>query len=347
MLAVWDPWLMAVGVLAALVVGIAPWLGLPAGSSADSDATAIGREDRGGSAQRERRWRRALSLAAGLLLIALLRPQWGTEQRTTLATAGSVWLCLDVSRSMLVRDVADNRLERGKALLAELLDAMAGRPIGVIAFAGEARMICPPTWSLDHVRGALGALSIDSAPPGGSNLAAPFRLLAGRAVKPRAATDLCVMVSDGCGETADAMDAVKLAKKLDLLVAAVGIGNPEHASAIPVLPNGSVLVERGEVVRSRLNEAPLTALASGTGGIYVPARCRPVDVAPIAHLAVERAGTIDRQRFLTAPAEQYRWFLVAALVLLVLETGRYRRVIFPDRSAVHRREAGDGAGALS
>ena len=82
------------------------------------------------------------------LFLGLARPQWGSEKRKTQPTGIDILIALDVSKSMLARDVRPNRLERVKLSINNLLDRVEGDRLGLIAFSGSAFLQCPLT--LDH-----------------------------------------------------------------------------------------------------------------------------------------------------------------------------------------------------
>ena len=83
-----------------------------------------------------------------LLFFAIARPQWGVWQRKTVPTGIDVLVAVDVSRSMLARDVRPNRIARVKLGISNLLEKVKGDRLGLIAFAGRSFLQCPLT--LDH-----------------------------------------------------------------------------------------------------------------------------------------------------------------------------------------------------
>ena len=76
-----------------------------------------------------------LLLSVSLLFIALARPQWGSEKKTSEPTGIDLLIALDVSKSMLARDVRPNRLMRVKLGITNLLDRVHGDRLGLIAFS--------------------------------------------------------------------------------------------------------------------------------------------------------------------------------------------------------------------
>ena len=86
--------------------------------------------------------------AIALLIIVLARPQ-STESWENVSTEGiDIVMCLDVSTSMLARDLNPDRLEAAKDVATSFI---AGRPydrIGLVIFGGESFTQCPLT--TDH-----------------------------------------------------------------------------------------------------------------------------------------------------------------------------------------------------
>ena len=86
-------------------------------------------------------WRAArgalVLVAVALLAVAGARPQHGSRTEVVSRRGIDVVVCLDVSKSMLARDVQPSRIERAKAELVRLLDEEPGDRIAVVLFAGD------------------------------------------------------------------------------------------------------------------------------------------------------------------------------------------------------------------
>jgi Ca-activated chloride channel family protein len=96
-------------------------------------------------------------LALASLVFALARPVATVVIPSNEAT---VILAMDVSLSMCSTDIAPNRLEVAKdAALSFVRDNTSGRQVGIVAFAGFAELIQPPTTDLRMLENAIGYLS--------------------------------------------------------------------------------------------------------------------------------------------------------------------------------------------
>ncbi len=106
-------------------------------------------------------WRRhlpfALLLAAVLsLILALGRP---VAVMAVPTNQTSIILAIDVSRSMCSTDIAPNRLQAAKDAAREFIDSQPpGTQIGIVAFAGFAEMVHPPTADKDVLRDTIQSL---------------------------------------------------------------------------------------------------------------------------------------------------------------------------------------------
>jgi Ca-activated chloride channel family protein len=95
-------------------------------------------------------------LALTSLVFALGRP---VATVTIPSNKATVMLAVDVSLSMCSTDIPPNRLEVAKdAALSFVRDKSSGRQVGIVAFAGFAEVIQPPTTDLQDLEAAIGYL---------------------------------------------------------------------------------------------------------------------------------------------------------------------------------------------
>jgi Ca-activated chloride channel family protein len=108
------------------------------------------------------RWRRHLPfalfmLALASLVLALARPVSIVSVPTGRTT---IILAIDVSRSMLQNDIQPNRLEAAEAAALSFIESQnSTRQIGIVAFAGFAEMIQPPTSDQEALEAAIESLT--------------------------------------------------------------------------------------------------------------------------------------------------------------------------------------------
>ncbi len=99
----------------------------------------VGRESaRSGSA----RW---LLVAWLLSIVAIAGPTWRLEPNPFADDATPLMILLKADISMMQPDPAPSRLERARLKIADLAEARKGQPLGLIAYAGSAHLVLPPT----------------------------------------------------------------------------------------------------------------------------------------------------------------------------------------------------------
>lgn len=106
---------------------------------------------------------------------ALARPQWGFKLQEVIQQGLDILVVIDTSKSMLTSDVKPNRLERTKLAVKDLLKKLNGDRIGLIAFAGDAFLVCPLTVDYDGFLTSLDELTPQTIPQGGTNVEAAIK----------------------------------------------------------------------------------------------------------------------------------------------------------------------------
>ena len=260
-----------------------------------------------------------LMVALTFLIIAAARPQWGQNEHTEKRQGIEAIIALDISNSMLVEDVAPNRLDRAKQMLSKLIDRMTDDKVGVVVFAGDAFVQLPIT--CDYVS---AKMFLNSIKPSliktqgtaiGQALSTSIRCFGEQSDASRA----IILITDGENHEDDAVAVATRAKEMGIKVLVVGIGKPE-GSPIPVAGTNNFMKDRqGNVVVSRLNEDMCREIAEAGDGIYV--RCDNTNTATKAiQKELDKLATqeIETQVF-TDYNEQFQSFALIALLLLVID----------------------------
>lgn len=266
-----------------------------------------------------------LMLAAAALGVAAAGPRWGLESVEERTTAGDLVLALDVSKSMLARDIQPNRLERQRVLARRVLRELPGDRIGMVAFAGRAYVLSPMTVDHGALQLYLDALDPDIVSQGGSSLASAIRQASDLARGARdAGQGVVLLVSDGeaLEEEQAVREAADRAARVGITIHTVGVGTPDGAP-IPQADDaervGSYMRgPDGEVVITALGERLLRGVASATGGRYVRlGEAGATDAVLSALRGLERAAGDAQRR--VRQKERYGWFVLLALLLLMID----------------------------
>ncbi len=217
--------------------------------------------------------------AASLCLLALVlaRPLWGPRQDSKPQEGAEFFIILDVSKSMLVRDVAPCRLDSVKASLSEWLKTRGGDRIGLILMSGDAFIQAPLTNDYTALREVLAQSSTKSLSLGGTNISEAIKVadkaLNASGVKNKA----LVIISDGENTEGSTLAEVQRAhteERISFFTVGVGTadGGPVPNKELPADFAGPVKEivrdEYGLPVTSKLDERNLRAIASAGGGKY-------------------------------------------------------------------------------
>jgi Ca-activated chloride channel family protein len=280
-----------------------------------------------------RRLQRGLTLAAlALLFVALAAPLVGYRWELISRRGIEIIFAVDTSRSMSTPDVKPDRLTRAKLAIDDFTNELDGDAIGLVAFAGEAFLVCPMTLDYGAFHESLAAIDTNTIPRGGTNIASAIRG-AQVALRRRPGSDkILILVTDGEDLEGDALTAAQAAAQQDSLkIYTIGVGTAQ-GELIPLSDNpngGFVKDDSGEFVKSRLDEPALKAIAAATGGLYAPLGPQGEGFAALYQSSLApllKHDLASRQQ--RVYIDRYQWPLSAALALLLLSLliGSRRRV---------------------
>jgi Ca-activated chloride channel family protein len=275
---------------------------------------------------RRRRWRRAmLLLSAALIIVALTRPGWNPQPVVVHQEGRDVVFLVDVSRSMLAEDLAPNRLERAKLAMLDALPVLEGDRVALVAFAGEARIVCPLTRDYGFFRWAAEGLSPADGGSGGTLIGDAIRKVAGDLFDPleRRYKDV-ILISDGEDQDSFPAEAAAAAAEQGVRIIAIGLGDAAAGSRIPIVDASGerrYLTYRGREVWSRLEAETLRRIALATpGGRYLHAATGSFDLGAIYRELISGSEGRDLGPVeITRPQERYQVFLGAAFALLAAQ----------------------------
>lgn len=276
--------------------------------------------------------RSLFAASIALLFIALAGPQAGYRWEQVKRRGNDIIFAVDTSRSMTTPDVKPNRLARAKLAIDDFVSRLNGDAVGLVAFAGTAFLQTPITLDYDAFHESLAALDTHIIPRGGTNITGAIHEAQSALQRSPGSDKILILVTDGEDLEGNSLAAAKAAAAQDgLKIFTVGVGSASgDLIPLPADQGGGFLKDSdGHLVKSRLDESALKALAAATGGSYAPlgAENQGLDtiyqeaLAPLAkHDLESRAQRVYTQRF--------QWPLGASLALLLasLMIGTRRRV---------------------
>lgn len=114
-------------------------------------------------------WLIFAALCIGIFLVA--RPQFGTKVETVEKEGIELVIAIDVSNSMLARDLSPDRLSLARQILSRLIDVRRDDKVALVVFAGEAYVQMPLTSDTQSAKIFLNSIDPSLVPVQGTAIA--------------------------------------------------------------------------------------------------------------------------------------------------------------------------------
>ncbi len=262
--------------------------------------------------------KRALVLAAiACIVTALAQPHLRKKETMVERKGIDVVIAIDVSNSMLAKDVAPNRLEKAKLELSGLVDKLKGDRIGIVAFAGEAVIQCPLTLDRGAVKLFLSTVSPALISFQGTAIGKAIDVSTQAFSEKEKDSKALILLTDGEDHDPASKQYVQRAKAAGVRIFTIGIGTAD-GSTVPAA-GGYKKDRQGQVVLSKLNESFLKDIAKETGGVYYRSTRGEVEADSLARAIRRIAQKGFQSDWSVEYEEDYQGFLVAAFLFLMAE----------------------------
>ena len=207
-------------------------------------------------------------LAIASLIIALARPRNKEVTTKTKANKGiDIVMAIDVSASMLARDLKPNRLEALKKVASNFIDKRPNDRIGIVVYAGESFTQTPITSDKRVIKNTIRSLKWGQL-DGGTAIGMGLGSGVNRLKDSKAKSKVIILLTDGVNNSGsiDPKTATELAKSLNIKVYTIGLGTNGTAET-PVARdfNGKLIYDRVPV---EIDENLLKYIAKETEGKY-------------------------------------------------------------------------------
>ena len=265
-----------------------------------------------------------LVLALVALVIALARPQFGTHSKLVKRRGVDIVVALDVSKSMLARDVSQNRsgnrLKRAKMEISGLTDRLMGDRLGLVAFSGAAFIQCPLTSDYAATKLFLRAMKAGSVPVGGTNFGEALRVTREmfENSKGGSRSKVMVIISDGEDHEGGYEEEVEKLRDMGVIIHCVGIGT-QIGELIPD-QDGRYMRSEGKTIMTQLHENTLRAIAEATGGIYLHSAAGDLGFEAIYDMLSRMHKSDYESRIESVYEEKFQLFVFVCFILLVAAT---------------------------
>ena len=208
----------------------------------------------------------ALKMAAlALLIVALARPQSSSTNSTSNIEGIDIVMAMDVSGSMLARDLKPDRLTAAKNVASDFVKDRPGDRMGLVIFSGETFTQVPLTTDHGVMLNMLSEMKnglIDDGTAIGDGLATAIS----RLKDSEAISKVVILLTDGMNNagSVDPYTAAEMAKLFGVRVYTIGVGSYGTAPYPVQTPFGTQMQQ----MKVEIDEKLLTTIANSTGGKY-------------------------------------------------------------------------------
>lgn len=205
------------------------------------------------------------TFALVMLVIAIARPRSSEEMERVDTEGIDIMLAMDVSTSMLARDLVPDRISASKDIAIEFISQRPSDRMGIVVFAGESFTQCPLTTDRATLINLMKEVQTDLIEDGtaiGNGLATAVARMKDSDAKSR----VVILLTDGVnnrGEITPQM-AAEIAKTYGVRVYTIGVGQ-EGMAPYPVMTPWGVEIQN---VKVEIDEKLLSEIAESTGGRY-------------------------------------------------------------------------------
>lgn len=258
-------------------------------------------------------------IALGMIITAMARPRTTDVTTRTSSSQGiDIVLSIDVSGSMLARDLKPNRLEALKSIAGEFIEERVSDRIGLVIYAGESFTKTPVTSDKSIVLRSLEELDFNTGLEDGTAIGSGLATSVNRLKDSKAESRVVILLTDGVNNSGfiDPKIASEMAVAHDIKVYTIAVGTTGMAlSPVGMLPNGEY---RYGMARVEIDEKLLQEIANATGGKYYRATDNESMRAIYEEIDSLEKSEIEELKFYDYE-ERYRPFLLIAGVLLAFE----------------------------
>ena len=260
-------------------------------------------------------------LALTTLIVAMARPRTVDVSNKTKTTKGiDIVMAIDVSGSMLAKDLKPNRMEALKKVASSFVDERPNDRIGLVVYASEAYTKTPVTSDKAIIQQAIESIKYDNILQDGTGIGMGLATAVNRLKDSKAKSKVIILLTDGVNNAGfiEPETASDIAKQYGIKVYTVGIGTNGMAEfPYAIAPNGQFLFRMMQV---EIDEQLMKNIARKTDGKYF--RATSNSKLEAIYEAINKLETTEIQELKFYDYdEKFRPFVLLAGFFLLLEIG--------------------------
>lgn len=252
------------------------------------------------------------------LIIGLADPLLQLDTKKVKNEGIDLIVAMDISTSMLAKDVEPSRLTRAKMLVNKIINHQDDNRLGLIFFAGKAYLQMPLSIDKNAANMYINGANPNLAPLQGTNIADAVNLAVEAFNKAEKKYKVLVIITDGEDHEGADDIAIENAKANGIIVHTIGIGT-EVPTTIP-LDNGEFKLDRnGDLVKTAINKEMISSLAEKGGGksFFISNFSDPVSTI------MSEINEMDKKQYeekkYASNEHQFMVFLIGAFILMILD----------------------------
>jgi len=259
-------------------------------------------------------------IALSSLIIALARPRTVDISNQTKTTKGiDIVMAIDLSSSMLAKDLRPNRMEALKQVASNFVDARPNDRIGVVVYAAEAYTKTPVTSDKAIVKEAISDIKYDKVLQDGTGIGMGLTTAVNRLKESKAKSKIIILLTDGVNNAGfiEPETASEIAKEYGIKVYTIGLGSNGMAEfPYAYAPNGRDFLYK--MMPVEIDQELLKTIARNTGGKYFRAYSNSKLESIYNEINKLETTEIEELKFYDYD-EKFRPFVWIAGILLLLE----------------------------
>jgi Ca-activated chloride channel family protein len=258
-------------------------------------------------------------LALSSLIVAMARPRTVDISNKTKTTKGiDIVMAVDVSGSMLAKDLKPNRMEALKRVASDFVQERPNDRIGLVVYAAEAYTKTPVTSDKAVILDAISSIKYDNVLQDGTGIGMGLTTAVNRLKDSKAKSKVIILLTDGVNNAGfiEPETASDIAQQYGIKVYTIGIGTNGMAEfPYAIAPNGQFLFRMMQV---EIDVKLLQSIAQKTGGKYFRATGNEKLAQIYNEINKLETTEIEELKFYDYD-EKYRPFVWIAGILLLVE----------------------------
>jgi Ca-activated chloride channel family protein len=260
-------------------------------------------------------------LALSSLIIAMARPRTVDISNKTKTTRGiDIVMAIDVSGSMLARDLKPDRMQALKKIAADFVDERPNDRIGLVVYASEAYTKTPVTSDKAIIQDAIRSIKYDNVLVDGTGIGMGLATAVNRLKESKAKSKVIILMTDGVNNAGfiEPDTASDIAQQYGIKVYTIGIGTNGMAEfPYAIAPNGQFLFQ---MMKVEIDEKMMKSIAIKTGGKYFRATSNDKLAEIYSEINKLETTEVEELKFYDYD-EKYRPFVLLGGFLILLELG--------------------------